>query len=329
MRKKNHKDKNLLIEKQQEKRMYKETLEILVKENDQLKKVLSEIKANVAENKIQLEEKINSITDRDTAVAILSTQIDLLKQKFNDMQSKQKMQSLVNKYSSEDTYNNMKNSETTTTSPYVIKKKKSSNKNNDENKENIETKMEKMKKQKLFLENQDNIQKDIQNLKRDVNFLKQKINEHKNNFKIYQYNVDISNYLNENDITNLKNFLKENSKIKNNKKLLYLVSNSGRVFKIKKRNDLTKNDFMNKINFDYYQNWGNDAINFNDIQNNEYINNIKNEIRTNNERNFEDSKKNNYNQEDSEDVKNRIRGIISSHTQSGTISDMLRGSFVY
>lgn len=329
MRKKNHKDKNLLIEKQQEKRMYKETLEILVKENDQLKKVLSEIKANVAENKIQLEEKINSITDRDTAVAILSTQIDLLKQKFNDMQSKQKMQSLVNKYSSEDTYNNMKNSETTTTSPYVIKKKKSPNKNNDENKENIETKMEKMKKQKLFLENQDNIQKDIQNLKRDVNFLKQKINEHKNNFKIYQYNVDISNYLNENDITNLKNFLKENSKIKNNKKLLYLVSNSGRVFKIKKRNDLTKNDFMNKINFDYYQNWGNDAINFNDIQNNEYINNIKNEIRTNNERNFEDSKKNNYNQEDSEDVKNRIKGIISSHTQSGTISDMLRGSFVY
>ena len=328
MRKKNRKEKNLLEEKLQEKQMYKETLDILVKENDQLKKVLSEMKLNVAENKIQLQEKINSITDRDTAVAILSTQIDLLKQKFNDLQSKQKMQSLVNKFSSEDTYNNMKISESTTNTPYVIKKKKSSTKNIDENKENTETKTEKIEKQKLFLENQDFIQNNIQNLKREVNFLKQKIDEHKNNFKIYQYNVDVSNYLNENDITNLKNFFKENSKIENNKKLLYLVSNDGNVFKIKRRNDLTKNDFINKINFDYFKKWGNGIIDFNDIQNNEYINNIKHEIRINNERSLEENA-DNYNKNDNEDIKTHKRAIISNQPRPGSISDMMKGSYVY
>ena len=211
----------------------------------------------------------------------------------------------------------------------LLKKKRSSKKNAEENKENKETVTEKIEKQKLFLENQDNIQKDIQTLKREVNFLKQKINEHKNNFKIYQYNVDVSNYLNENDIANLKNFLKENSKLKNDNKLLFLVSNNGKVFKIKKRNDLTKNDFINKINFDYCQKWRNNTINFNDIGNNEYINNIKKEIRNNSERDFEYNKKNSFSDSDSEDDKNNFRSITSNQIHPGSISDMLKGNFVY
>ena len=95
MRRKNQKEKEKNLER--ERKILRETLDIVIQENAQLKESFAEIQANVNENKMQLEEKINSITDKDTAVEMLTNQIDLLKQKFNELQqTRQKMQSIIN-----------------------------------------------------------------------------------------------------------------------------------------------------------------------------------------------------------------------------------------
>ena len=93
MFKKNKKEQNL----ERERKILKETLEIVIQQNSELKETLSEIQSNVNENKIQLKEKVNTITNKDTAVEMLSNQIEQLKQKFYDLQLKQKIQSLLHK----------------------------------------------------------------------------------------------------------------------------------------------------------------------------------------------------------------------------------------
>lgn len=84
MRKKNQKEKEKTLDK--ERKVIRETLNIVVTENAELKEILKDIQGNVNENKLQLQEKINSITDKDTAVEMLTNQIDMLKQKFNELQ---------------------------------------------------------------------------------------------------------------------------------------------------------------------------------------------------------------------------------------------------
>ena len=84
MRKKNQKEKEKTLDK--ERKVIRETLNIVVTENSELKEILKDIQGNVNENKLQLQEKINSITDKDTAVEMLTNQIDMLKQKFNELQ---------------------------------------------------------------------------------------------------------------------------------------------------------------------------------------------------------------------------------------------------
>ena len=231
-----------------ERKILKETLDIVIQENTELKKSLSEIQSSVTENKIQLKEKIDSITDKNTAVEMLSNQIEQLKQKFYEFQLKQKMQSLLNNNISEDIINS-KGNETNNNnniSNQLMHIKVEEEKNIKEKEKQIKTVEDKIEKQKHFLDKQREIRNEIINLKRDVNFLKEKINEQKNKFILYQYNCDIQNYFKTNDLNNIKKFL--NKKQKDN--LIYLVTNSGNVYKIKKRDDLLKNNFIYKIDLD-------------------------------------------------------------------------------
>ena len=113
MKKKSKKEELL----DRERKILKETLDIVVQENAELKRSLSDIQSNVNENKTQLKQVINSITDKNTAVELLTNQIELLKQKFNDFQLKQKMQSLLNNNISED-ITNSKGNETNNNNAY-------------------------------------------------------------------------------------------------------------------------------------------------------------------------------------------------------------------
>ena len=269
MRKRNLKEKEKDLER--ERKILRETLDIIVQENAELKDQLTEIQSNVNENKMQLQEKINSITDKDTAVEMLTNQIDLLKQKFNELQqTRQKMQSLINNNISEDNFNSKGNETTVTGTPNRLMHKSIDDIKNKKDKENkIKLMKENIEKQRKFLENQQEIENEINNLKRDVNFLKEKIDENKNNYLYYQYNYDIDNYFNKNDLNNLRNILNKNS---NNDKLMYLVTNTGNVYKIKKRDDLSKDNFINKIELDYIKRYkGNEVVNIREKED-KYIN---------------------------------------------------------
>ena len=259
MRKKNQKEKEKTLER--ERKVLRETLDIVVQENAELKEMLAEIQANVNENKMQLQEKINSITDKETAVSMLTTQIDSLKQKFNELQlSKQKMQSYINNNISEDNFISKGSETTITNTPNRLRHKNIDDiKTKKEKEKNLQMIKESIEKQKQFLDNQQDLQNEINNLKRDVLFLKQKIDENKNKYIFYQYNYNIKNYFEENDLNKLKNIL---NNYKKNDKLMYLVSNNGNVYKIKKRDDLTKNNFINQIELDYIKRYkGNEIIN--------------------------------------------------------------------
>ena len=245
MKKKSKREQQL----EQERKLLKETLNIVIQENSELKKSLSDIKSSVEENKIQLKEKINTITDKDTAVEMLSNQIEQLKQKFYDFQLKQKMQSLLNNNISEDIVPS-KGNETNTTNNQtnqIMIVNVGEEKNLKEEENQIKTIDDKFEKQKTFIEKQQELLNEITNLRRDTNFLKEKINENKSKYILYQYNCDIHNYFKDKDLINIKSILNKNPK----DNLIYLVTNNGNVYKFKRRDDLKKNDFLNDINLDF------------------------------------------------------------------------------
>ena len=211
MFKKNKKEQNL----ERERKILKETLEIVIQQNSELKETLSEIQSNVNENKIQLKEKVNTITNKDTAVEMLSNQIEQLKQKFYDLQLKQKMQSLLNNNISEDIIISKGNETNNNTNPHTNQLMKINVKEEQiiKEKENqMKTVEDRIEKQKNFFEKQQEILNEITNLKRDVKFLQEKINENKSKYIIYQYNCDIQNYFKNNDLIKIKKILNKNPK---------------------------------------------------------------------------------------------------------------------
>ena len=329
-----------------ERKILKETLDIVIQENTELKKSLSEIQSSVTENKIQLKEKIDSITDKNTAVEMLSNQIEQLKQKFYEFQLKQKMQSLLNNNISEDIINS-KGNETNNNnniSNQLMHIKVEEEKNIKEKEKKMKTVEDKIEKQKHFLDKQREIRNEIINLKRDVNFLKEKINEQKNKFILYQYNCDIQNYFKANDLNNIKKFL--NKKQKDN--LIYLVTNSGNVYKIKKRDDLLKNNFIYKIDLDLLSTQRqNEIINIreknktskngiNDIKrlslsNNKFNDNIYNIIQYTINPNFLYENQANNNLESFEPINidnHTSRNIPKQKKIHSYVDELLKGSFV-
>ena len=348
MRKKNLKEREKELER--ERKILRETLDIVVQENAELKEQLTEIQSNVNENKMQLQEKINSITDKETAVEMLTNQIDLLKQKFNELQqTRQKMQSLINNNISEDNFNSKGNETTVTGTPNRLMHKSIDDIKNKKDKENkIKLMKENIEKQRKFLENQQEIENQINDLKRDVNFLKEKINENKNKYLYYQYNYEIDNYFKKNDINNLKNILNKNGK---NDKLMYLVTSSGDVYKIKKRDDLSKNNFINNIELDYIKRYkGNEVINIrekDDINNNVNGENkhtlSNNNFNNNLEHIIKSSINPNYNYLESDDSYGEIDNFYQTNERkddfptknklkpkgiNSYVNNLLRGSFV-
>lgn len=355
MWKKNKKEQIL----DKERKILKETLEIIINENTTLKENLSELRASVNENKMQLKEKMDTITNKDTAVEMLSNQIEQLKQKFYDLQLKQKMQSLLNNNISEDIINskgnetsntNLQNNTNNTTNipsqlMHIDVKKE---KNLREKENELKTIEEKIEKQKTFLNKQQEIRNEIINLRRDVNFLLNKINENKSKYILYQYNCDIQKYFKNNDLTSIKKILNKNPK--NN--LLYLVTNNGNVFKIKRRDDLYKNNFMNKLNLEFISSYRrNEIINIREkiknekigneyqrklsLSNNKFNNNLTNVIKCTINPNFLYEKKINEKINDLSPSQQKIkdnnyssRNAKRENRINSYVNELLKGSFV-
>ena len=348
MRKKDQKKKDKLLEK--ERQILRETLDVVVQENAELKEMLAEVQANVNENKIQLQDKINSITDKETAVEMLTNQIDLLKQKFNELQiTKQKMQSIINNNISEDFVPSKGNESTINGVPNTLMHKNIDDVKNQKDKDKkLKGIQDNINKQRLFLSNQQEIQNEINKLRKDVKFLQEKINENKNNYLYYQYNFNIENYFQKNDLNNLKKILNENDK---KDKLIYLVTSDGTVYKIKKRDDLTKNNIINQIELDYFRRYkGNEVINIREkpdrndknsnniitLANNNFNNNLQHIIKYNYYPNY-DTFDSDDSYKDIDDLMQPLeiqKNIIASRNRekhkgmNSYVNDLLRGSFV-
>ena len=346
MFKKNKKEQNL----ERERKILKETLEIVIQQNSELKETLSEIQSNVNENKIQLKEKVNTITNKDTAVEMLSNQIEQLKQKFYDLQLKQKMQSLLNNNISEDIIISKGNETNNNTNPHTNQLMKINVKEEQiiKEKENqMKTVEDRIEKQKNFFEKQQEILNEITNLKRDVKFLQEKINENKSKYIIYQYNCDIQNYFKNNDLMNIKKILNKNPK----DNLIYFVTNNGNVYKIKRRDDLQKNNFLSKINLDFIStDRENEIINIREkiknekndndypriltLSNNKFNNNIGNIIRYTRNPNFFYEKKNINKINNIESSQQIIRDNNTSRNNprpkkiNSYVTELLKNSFV-
>lgn len=346
MFKKNKKEQNL----ERERKILKETLEIVIQQNSELKETLSEIQSNVNENKIQLKEKVNTITNKDTAVEMLSNQIEQLKQKFYDLQLKQKMQSLLNNNISEDIIISKGNETNNNTSPHTNQLMKINVKEEQiikEQENQMKTVEDRIEKQKNFFEKQQEILNEITNLKRDVKFLQEKINENKSKYIIYQYNCDIQNYFKNNDLMNIKKILNKNPK----DNLIYFVTNIGNVYKLKRRDDLQKNNFLSKINLDFIStDRENEIINIREkiknekidndypriltLSNNKFNNNIGNIIRCTRNPNFFYEKKNINKINNIESSQQIIRDNNTSRNNprpkkiNSYVTELLKNSFV-
>ena len=310
-----------------ERKILKETLDIVIQENTELKKSLSEIQSSVTENKIQLKEKIDSITDKNTAVEMLSNQIEQLKQKFYEFQLKQKMQSLLNNNISEDIINS-KGNETNNNnniSNQLMHIKVEEEKNIKEKEKQMKTVEDKIEKQKHFLDKQREIRNEIINLKRDVNFLKEKINEQKNKFILYQYNCDIQNYFKANDLNNIKKFLNKKQKdnlLKNN--FIYKIDLD--LLSTQRRNEIINIREKNKTN----KNGINDIKRLS-LSNNKFNDNIYNIIQYTINPNFLYENQANNNLESFEPINidnHTSRNIPKQKKIHSYVDELLKGSFV-
>jgi len=240
---------------EQEKNMLKLTLDILVNENNQLKTSLKEINNSVKENKIELQEKLNTITNKDEVLNNLTNQIKQLKLKFNEL--KNKSNRFYSDYGNSNTMLKF-NEQTSTCYTARNTNKITLNKNLEKNKELKYKNKNKNKNNHYqdFYYKQNELDNEINDIKRQINFLINKFQEDEDIILMKEKFCNLKNIFDEESINKLKNILNE----KNSNNILYLVDKNKKVWKLKKREDIPKNDFEKEENIT--------CSNFNNLTNN-------------------------------------------------------------
>ena len=238
---------------EQEKNMLKLTLDILVNENNQLKNSLNEINNSVKENKIELQERLNTITNKDEVLNNLNNQIKQLKLKFYELKSKSKR--YFSDYGNSNTM--LKFNEQTSTC-YTARNinKITLSKNLEKNKEIKNKNQNKINHYQDFYYKQNELDNEINDIKRQINFLINKFQEDEDIILMKEKFCNLKNIFDDESLEKLKKILNE----KNSNNILYLVDKNKKVWKLKKREDIPKNDFEKEENII--------CSNFNNLTNN-------------------------------------------------------------
>ena len=244
---------------EQEKNMLKLTLDILVNENNQLKNSLNEINNSVKENKIELQERLNTITNKDEVLNNLNNQIKQLKLKFYELKSKSKR--YFSDYGNSNTM--LKFNEQTSTC-YTARNinKITLSKNLEKNKEIKNKNQNKINNYQDFYYKQNELDNEINDIKRQINFLINKFQEDEDIILMKEKFCNLKNIFDDESLEKLKKILNE----KNSNNILYLVDKNKKVWKLKKREDIPKNDFEKEENIT--------CTNFNNLTNNKKYYNI-------------------------------------------------------
>ena len=208
---------------EQEKNMLKLTLDILINENNSLKNTLNETEKNVKANKDKLEEKLNSITNKDEVLNNLNKELNQLIKKFNEYNT------------------NIKINEQTSTCYTPRYTNKINILRNDENKNN------KNKGNNHYFEfylKQNELDNEVNDIKRHINFLNNKFKEDDDIILMKEKFCNLKNIFDNDSLNKLKKILEE----KNSNNVLYLVDKNKKVWKLKKREDIPNNNFEKEEN---------------------------------------------------------------------------------
>lgn len=212
--------------KNDEKNLLKLTLDVLINENKKIKCEYDELNKNVKEFKIQLQEKLNTIYDKNSAMENLNKQIEELHLKLNELLNKK------NNFQEENKNLNKSN---------FLDEKKNLFVNNNNNKIK-EIDYEKYKKY-IFLQNK--LINSINELKIETKFIIDKYLNKENIIILNKNKINLKNYF-ENDFNEIFN------KKLNKNKMIYLIDKNKKIWKLKKREKLNY-DFIEK-NIDFYSN---------------------------------------------------------------------------
>ena len=212
--------------KNDEKNLLKLTLDVLINENKKIKCEYDELNKNVKEFKIQLQEKLNTIYDKNSAMENLNKQIEELHLKLNELLNKK------NNFQEENKNLNKSN---------FLDEKKNLFVNNNNNKIK-EIDYEKYKKY-IFLQNK--LINSINDLKIETKFIIDKYLNKENIIILNKNKINLKNYF-ENDFNEIFN------KKLNKNKMIYLIDKNKKIWKLKKREKLNY-DFIEK-NIDFYSN---------------------------------------------------------------------------
>ena len=212
--------------KNDEKNLLKLTLDVLINENKKIKCEYDELNKNVKEFKIQLQEKLNTIYDKNSAMENLNKQIEELHLKLNELLNKK------NNFQEENKNLNKSN---------FLDEKKNLFVNNNNNKIK-EIDYEKYKKY-IFLQNK--LINSINDLKIETKFIIDKYLNKENIIILNKNKINLKNYF-ENDFNEIFN------KKLNKNKMIYLIDKNKKIWKLKKREKLNYH-FIEK-NIDFYSN---------------------------------------------------------------------------
>ncbi len=92
---------------EQEKQMLKITLEHILKENEQLKNQLEDLKLTAQHNKLQLKEYVESITNKDKVVEKMNSTIELLQNRLNNYENYHKYKNSSMKQNNYNSFNTL------------------------------------------------------------------------------------------------------------------------------------------------------------------------------------------------------------------------------
>ena len=255
-----HKKNNKKYEKnnEQEISFLKLTIEHFVKENQDLKHKIEDLKITYQSDKNLLNEYFDQITNKDNDVKKLINTVDLFKTRIKNLENLQ-IQKFITKNNTIIKNEELFEDGNTTTLRYKTEKYMNNTKNNSNMRLKTENHfLKKLNDQNLINDKFENYKKEQKKILLELSFLRNKLNSIKNILynNIYEDNFNNNYFIIENknksDFQNLEDILKINeNNIYNKEEIILLKDNNNIIWELIPENNLTEEDLKNgKIIFD-------------------------------------------------------------------------------
>jgi len=243
---------------EQEISFLKLTIDHFVKENQDLKQKIEDLKITYQSDKNLLNEYFDQITNKDNDVKKLINTVDLFKTRIKNLENLQ-IQKFITKNNTIIKNEELFEDGNTTTLRYKTEKYMNNTKNNSNMRLKTENHfLKKLNDQNLINDKFENYKKEQKKILLELSFLRNKLNSIKNILynNIYEDNFNNNYFIIENknksEFQNLEDILKINeNNIYNKEEIILLKDNNNIIWELIPENNLTEEDLKNgKIIFD-------------------------------------------------------------------------------